>query len=209
MVQTLPAREITLLQLTEKFGLQLVEDEQLFREWQDDLPEITEAEKQRLDRVKASYSNLIEDPPLLENTVKMVVLSPLLDLAGFYLPPFRIKSEKSIEISLENEGVIIKGQIDVLAVCNQFWVVVIESKQAAFSLEVGKSQLLTYMLANPYPERPTYGLLTNGNSFLFIKLIQSNTPQYLLSRLFYILNPGNDLYQVLRIFKHMAQLAIE
>ena len=209
MVQTIPAREITLQQLAEKFGLQLVEDRQLFREWQDDLPEITEAEKQRLDRVKASYFNLMQDPPLLENTVKMVVLSPLLDLAGFYLPPFRIKSEKSIEISLEDEGVILKGQIDVLAVCDQFWVVVIESKQAAFSLEVGKSQLLTYTLANPHPDRPTYGLLTNGNSFLFIKLISGNTPQYLLSRLFYILNPGNDLYYVLRILKRIAQLAIK
>ena len=208
MVQTLRAREITLQEIAKKFGLQLVEDEQLFREWQDDLPEITEAEKQRLDRVKASYSNLIEDPPLLENTVKMVVLSPLLDLAGFYLPPFRIKSEKSIEISLEDEGVIIKGQIDVLVMCDQFWVVVIESKQAAFSLEVGKSQLLTYMLANPYLDRPTYGLLTNGNSFLFIKLIQKDTPQYISSRLFYILNPGNDLYQVLRVFKRIAQLAV-
>ncbi len=71
MVQTIPAREITLQALAEKFGLQLVEDEQLFREWQDDLPAITEAEKQRLDRVKASYSNLMEDPPLLENTVKL------------------------------------------------------------------------------------------------------------------------------------------
>ncbi len=208
MVQTIPAREITLQKLAEKFSLQLVEDQQLFREWQDDLPEITEAEKQRLDRVKASYSNLMEDPPLLENTVKMVVLSPLLDLADFYLRPFRIRSEKSIEISLEDEGIILKGQIDVLAVCNQFWVVVIESKQAAFSLEVGKSQLLTYMLANPHPDRPTYGLITNGNSFLFIKLIQGDTPQYLLSRLFYILNPGNDLYYVLRILKRIAQLAV-
>ena len=208
MVQTIPATAITLHELKDKFGLQLIEDEQLFREWQDNLPEITEGEKQRLDRVKASYSNLIEDPPLLENTVKMVVLSPLLDLAGFYLPPFRIKSEKSIEICLEDEGIILKGQIDVLAVCDQFWVVVIESKQAGFSLEVGKSQLLTYMLANPHLDRPTYGLLTNGNSFLFIKLIQRYPPQYVLSRLFYILNPGNDLYHVLRILKRLAQLAV-
>jgi hypothetical protein len=207
MVQTLAATGITLQELRDKFGLQLVEDEQLFREWQDNLPEITEADKQKLDRVKASYSNLIEDPPMLENTVKMVVLSPLLDLAGFYLPPFRIRSEKSIEICLEDEGIIIKGQIDVLAVWEQFWVVVIESKQAGFSLEVGKSQLLTYMLANPHPDRPTYGLLTNGNSFLFIKLIQRDPPQYILSRLFYILNPGNDLYYVLQSLKRLAQLA--
>lgn len=208
MVQTLPAREITLLDLTKKFGLQFVEDEQFFREWQDDLPEITEVEKQRLDRVKASYSNLLEDPPLLENTVKMVVLSPLLDLAGFYLPPFRIKSEKSIEISLEDEGVTIKGQMDVLAVCDRFWVVVIESKQAAFSLEVGRSQLLTYMLANPHPDRPTYGLLTNGSNFRFLKLVKGERYQYAVSRIFDLFNPGNDLYYVLRVLKRFAQLAV-
>ena len=208
MVQTLPAREITLHELREKFGLQLVEDEQFFREWQDDLPEITEAEKQRLDRVKASYSNLLEDPPLLENTVKMVVLSPLLDLAGFYLPPFRIKSEKSIEISLEDEGIIIKGQIDVLVVYDQFWVVVIESKQASFSLEVGRSQLLSYMLANPHPDRPTYGLILNGSNFRFLKLVKGERYQYAVSRMFDLFNLGNDLYQVLRVLKLLAQLAV-
>jgi hypothetical protein len=186
----------------------LVEDEQLFREWQDDLPEITEGEKQRLDRVKASYSNLLADPPLLENTVKMVVLSPLLDLAGFYLPPFRIRSEKSIEISLEEEGVTIKGQIDVLAVCDQFWVVVIESKQAAFSLEVGRSQLLTYMLANPNPERAAYGLILNGSSFRFLKLVKGESLQYAMSRIFDLFNPDNDLYHVLCVLKRLAQLAV-
>ncbi|MDJ0729246.1 MAG: restriction endonuclease subunit R [Crocosphaera sp.] len=208
MIQTLPAKEITLHELREQFGLQFVEDEQFFREWQDDLPEIAEAEKQRLDRVKASYSNLVEDPPLLENTVKMVVLSPLLDLAGFYLPPFRICSEKSIIISLEDEGVIIKGQMDVLAVCHQFWVVVIESKQAAFSLEVGKAQLLTYMLANPHSDQPSYGLMLNGSNFRFLKLIKGERCQYAVSRLFDLFNPGNDLYHVLRVLKRLAQLAI-
>ena len=221
MVQTLPAREITLQQLKEKFALQLVENEQFFREWQDDLPEITKAEKQRLDRVKASYSNLMEAPPLLENTVKlarslgdskspgslvkMVILSPLLDLAGFYLPPLRIKSEKSLKITLEDEGIIIKGQIDVLAVYEKFWVVVIESKQAAFSLEVGSPQLLTYMLANPYSERPTYGLILNGSNFRFFKLLRGERSQYAVSRIFDLFNPGNDLYQVLRILKRLAQ----
>lgn len=208
MIQTLPAREVTLLELTEKFGLRLVEDEQFFREWQDNLPEITEEEKQRLDRVKDSYSNLVAAPPLLENTVKMVVLPPLLDLAGFYLPPFRIQSEKSSQILLEDEGIIIKGQIDVLAVCDQFWVVVIESKQAAFSLEVGRAQLLTYMLANPHPDRPTYGLILNGSNFRFLKLLKGERYQYAVSRIFDIFNPGNDLYHVLRVLKRLAQLEV-
>lgn len=208
MVQTLTVNTITLHDLIEKFGLQFTEDDQFFREWQDDLPKITEAEKQRLDRVKASYSNLLEDPPLLENTVKMVVLSPLLDLAGFYLPPFRIRSEQSIEISLEDEGILIKGQIDVLAICNQFWVVVIESKQSAFSLEAGRSQLLTYMLASPHPEQPVYGLVLNGSSFRFFKLLKGETSKYTVSKIFDLFNPGNDLYTVLSVLKRLAQLAV-
>ncbi|MEH2071603.1 MAG: hypothetical protein V7K47_26190 [Nostoc sp.] len=48
---------------------------------------------------------MLKYPPLLENTVKMVVLSPLLDLADFYLSRFHIKSEKSVEVAAVDEGV--------------------------------------------------------------------------------------------------------
>ena len=156
MVQTIQPRNVTMYDLRTKFEIELVEDDQFFREWEDNLPEISEAEKQRLDRVKASYRNLLEYPPLLENTVKMVVLSPFLDLADFYLSPFHVTSEKSVEIVDEDEGMIVRGQLDVLALFQEFWVVVIESKQAAFSLEVGIPQLLAYMLANLSADRPTY-----------------------------------------------------
>ncbi|EGJ29796.1 MULTISPECIES: hypothetical protein [Moorena] len=208
MIQTIPAREITLYELETKFGIHLVEDNEFFREWQDDLPEITATEKERLDRVKVSYTNLTKYPPLLENTVKMVVLSPLLDLAGLYLPPFHIKSEKSVEIAEEDRGVIVRGNIDVLVLWEQFLVVVIESKKVAFSLEVGKPQLLAYMLSNPYPEKPVYGLITNGSSFRFIKLVKGEITQYAVSKLFDIFNPGNELYSVLRVLKGLGQLAI-
>lgn len=202
------ARDISLLELKTKFGLRLLEDEQLFREWQDNLPEITDSEKLRLDRVKASYSNLLEYPPLLENTVKMVVLSSLLDLADFYLFPFHIKSEPSVQILAEDEGVIVKGNIYVLVLSEQITVAVIESKQAAFSLEVAKPQLLSYMLSLYKSDKPVYGLITNGNSFLFVKLIKQEAPKYLLSRFFYIFNPGNDLYIVLSILKRLGEFAI-
>lgn len=205
MLQTIAAREITLYELETNFGIQLVEDDQFFREWQDNLPEITDVEKQRLDRVKASYTNLTKYPPLLENTVKMVVLSPLLDLAGFYLHPFHIKSEKSVEITEEDQGVIVRGDIDVLVLSEQFWVLVIESKKAAFSLEVGKPQILAYMLSNPEPEKPAYGLITNGSSFRFLKLVKGEISQYALSKLFDIFNPGNELYSVLSVLKRLAQ----
>jgi len=207
MVQTIQAKDITLKELRTIFNLKRVEDEQFFREWQDNLPEINELEKQQLDRVKANYFNLIEYPPLLENTVKMVVLSPLLDLADFYLSPFHVKSEKSVEISEEDEGVIIKGQIDVLVLREQLWLMVIESKKAAFSIEEGLAQILAYMLASPHPKKPCFGMITTGSSFIFVKLVQGETPQYATSGVFELRNPGNDLYKVLSILKQLGQLS--
>ncbi|MGL5060468.1 MAG: restriction endonuclease subunit R [Microcoleus sp.] len=208
MVQTIQAKNVKLNDLETNFKIEWVEDDRFFREWQDDLPEISDYEKQRLDRVKASYRNLLSRPPMLENTVKMVVLSPLLDLADFYLEPFHVTSEKSVEIIDDDEGVIVRGQLDVLALFQEFWVVVVESKKAAFSLEVGIPQLLAYMLANVTGDRPTYGLLTNGADFMFAKLVKGEAVQYGFSRKFNFFNPGNDLYGVLSIFKRLGELNV-
>lgn len=207
MVQTIPAKDISLSELRRIFNLQRVEDEQFFREWQDNLPEITEMEKQKLDRVKASYLNLVEYPPMLENTVKMVVLAPLLDLADYFLSPFHVKSEKPIEIAEEDEGVIIRGQMDILVIREQLWFMVIEAKKAAFSIEEGLAQILAYMLATPHPHKPVFGMICTGTSFIFIKLILGENPQYATSKIFEIRNPGNDLYIVLGIFKQLAQIS--
>jgi hypothetical protein len=195
---------MTLHDLKAKFNLSQTEDEQFFREWQDGLPELSEAELRALDRVKSNYGNLIESPPLLENAVKMVVLSPLLDLAGFYQPPFKIETETSIDLVTEDEGAIVKGRIDVLVIQEQFWVLVIESKKAEFSLEAARAQALAYMLANLHPDQPSLGMITNGGSFVFVKLVKLQMPQYALSRVFSILSPGNELYNVLSILKRIG-----
>lgn len=206
MVQTIQAKAITLYDLEEKLGLQFVEDDQLFREWVDELPEISEFEKQFLDQVKASYFNLVKYPPMLEAFVKMVVLSPLLHLAGFDLHPFHIEAEQEVQIFAEEGDTIVKGKIDVLVLHKQFWVLVIESKRADFSLEAGLAQILSYMLANPDPNKPSFGMLTNGRDFQFIKLTQQGTRLYTFSRSFDIRNPGNDLYSILRILKRLSQI---
>ncbi|MCU0568475.1 MAG: restriction endonuclease subunit R [Oculatellaceae cyanobacterium Prado106] len=184
MASILQAKNVTLRELGDRFGFLLTEDASFFPEWQLDLPEVTPAEQQRLDRVKSSFSNLLEYPPLLENTVKMVVLSPLLDMADFYLPPFHIKSEPSTELTLEDEGMLIRGQLDVLVLRDLIWVVAIESKNAEFSLEAGRAQLLSSMLANP------------------------PAPRYGLSRVFDLFNPGHDLYEVLKILKSLKERII-
>jgi hypothetical protein len=206
MVQTLQARNVTLRDLIEKFQVQLVQDEQFFPEWQSDLPDLSDFEKQFLDKIKAGYFNLVTDPPVLEKPVQLAIVAPILFLADFYLPPFQIKAEASIEISEEDEGVTIRGSLDVLVLKEQLWLLVIESKQASFSLEVGLAQLLAYMMASPNPTQPSFGLLTNGGSFTFVKLVKNQVYQYATSRFFELRNPGNELYDVLKILKRISQL---
>jgi len=204
MVQTIPAKDLTVHDVKVKFGLKLSEDDQFFREWIDDLPEITDSEKRSLAQVKADYLHLSEYP-MPESLVKMVVLSPLLALAGFYRPLFRGTAEAPMQITAEDEGETVQGRIDVLVIQEQLWVLVIESKRGSFSLEPALPQALAYMMANPNPDKPAFGLVTNGSNFLFIKLMKQDTPQYALSDEF-TLRRGNDLYSVLRILKRLGAL---
>ncbi len=206
MPETIAAKNVTLHQLETGFGLTLVEDEQFFPEWSVALPELTKQEQCLLDKVKAGYLNLVQYPPMLENTVQMTVAAPILYLADFYLPPFHIQSEVSVSVSDIDEGVVIEGKLEILLLQDHLWVMVIESKRASFSIEAGLAQLLAYMLANPHPDHLNLGLITTGGSFAFVKLTQLPTPQYALSRMFELRNPGNDLYPVLQILKRFRQL---
>ena len=203
MTQTIQAKTLTLHDVETKFNFKLCEDEEFFREWIDDLPEITDDKKRSLDKLKAGYMNSVKYA-MIEDAVKMVVLAPLLFLADFYLTPFHIETEKSVELTIEDEDIIVRGSIDVLLFLQSFWVVAIEAKRSQYSVEAGLPQLLFYMLNDPSPEQVTFGLMTNGSSFRFIKVSKQDTPQYAVSKLFDIANPRNELYEVFRILKRVA-----
>ena len=135
----------------------------------------------------------------------MAVLHPLLFIAGLYISPLQVKPEKSLRIALEDEDeTIVEGRIDVLFLKNQLWLMVIESKRAGIALEQASAQLLTYMLGSPNPDRPTFGMVTNGGCFLFAKLVKAEIPQYALSDMFVLRRQENELYQVLKILKSLA-----
>ena len=57
MTQTIQARNVSIRDLIEQFGLQLVRDRQFLTEWQwqENLPELTELEKQLLDEVREGF----------------------------------------------------------------------------------------------------------------------------------------------------------
>lgn len=205
MIQTIAARKVKLHDLKIRFGLRQAQEDAFFPEWLNDLPELTAVERQTLDRIKRNYLYLLEYP-VMESIVKMVVLSPLLDLAGFYEPPFRVDGETNIQVSAEDEGETIQGCIDVLVIQEGFWVTVIEAKNSEFSITKAIPQALTYMLATPALEQPAFGLVLNGSEFLFLKLMQDSVPQYATSNLLSLLNRGNDLYTVLRVLKRFRNL---
>ncbi|MFQ4146385.1 restriction endonuclease subunit R [Chlorogloeopsis sp. ULAP02] len=207
MTQTIQVKDIDLRYLIDKFSLNLVLDNQFFLEWQENLPEITDLDKLLLDKVKAGYFNLINYPPLLEDVVRMAIVDPILFIGDFYLAPFYVKSEEPIDIAVpDDDDAIIKGRIDTLVLKDQFWVMIIESKKPSFSIEAGLAQILAYMLGNPYPEKPSFGMIATGSEFIFVKLVKENPPRYALSKGFLIRNPGNELYDVLRILKRLTQL---
>jgi hypothetical protein len=62
------------------------------------------------------------------------------------------------------------------------------------------------MMANPDRDRPVFGLVTNGSEFIFLKLQHQDSLKYAESDLFSI-KRGNDLYTVVSILKHLAQLS--
>lgn len=208
MTETLPIERSlkTLNQLQSQFNLQRSIDDQFFTEWLNTDSELTEKEQQVLDAIQQKYFYQLSDGQLGEETIKLIVLSPLLDLGGFLNPPFRFKTETTVQISVESDDVTYRGRIDALVIQEKLWVVVIESKETSFSLELALPQTLAYMLANPYQEQPVFGMVTNGGNFIFIKLLTQDFPQYELSDIFSLLPRRNQLYNVCQILKHLGKI---
>ena len=207
MVQTVPASDLSLYEIEEKFNLQRLFDDTLFPEWQENLPATTEVERQWLDQVKADFIS-IERYPLHEEVVKMAVLAPLLFFARFFHHPFYPRAEVEVKIAAEDDGTIVRGKVDVLILRQQLWVTVIESKNKDFSLAKAVPQALLYMMTS-HAKQPVFGLVTNGSHFTFIKLIKQERPRYLLSDEFSLYRQGNELYTVLGILRRLGAIVTE
>lgn len=194
----------TLDEAERRFNLTRTEDETFFSEWQTDLPEISATEQADLDRLRRRYLYQRSTGQLLEGTVTLLLTSPLLAIAGFYDPPFRVRAEESVLLTLDDGEEVLQGRIDVLVLLNQLWVVVLESEKTALSVWTALPQTLAYLMANPQPHRSSFGLVTNGDDILFVKLVQHESRLYGLSRVFAPFVSGRELDEVLRILKNMG-----
>jgi predicted type IV restriction endonuclease len=195
----------TFRQVEEKLGVRLAEDRQFFLEWMDVGHGLSEIEQARLDQVRRNYLYQCSDGILLEETIKMVILSPLLELAGFYQAPYKFRAEVAVEMqALGENDEVLRGRIDALVLQEQLWIVLIESKRTTFDLELALPQALTYMAATPGDRLPLYGLVTNGSSYLFVKM---QDKQYAISDLFSTRSSHrNNLHEVLQILKQLGHI---
>ena len=187
-----------------KFSLSRSLSPDFFLEWQNDFDELTSVEKATLDRIKQSYLRHVAEGFLSEGMVNLLVVSPLLFLAGFLDAPFSLRSEESIEIVDQDNDVTYKGRIDALVFKADIWIVLVEAKRSSFSFLVAVPQALTYMMASPNGDLPTYALVTNGDHFMFVK---KHGSQYDLSDDFSLFRRShNELYPVLQILKLLGKL---
>ncbi len=202
----------TLAEVETRLGLSRSEDMTFFPEWRAPLASLTPVETNRLDVMRQRLLYHRADGDLLEGSVMLLVVSPLLELAGFYDPPFKLKAEAAVEVVVDDGEEVLRGRIDALILRQSgqqsgqqtFWVLVLEAKKTTISTRSALPQALAYMMANSQSGQPTFGLLTNGDDVLFVKLATQSDHQYSLSRAFSLYTLPEELQAVLQILKRIG-----
>ncbi|WP_016951731.1 hypothetical protein [Anabaena sp. PCC 7108] len=189
-------------------NLHQAEDENFFNEWLTDLPQLNPQEQAGITRLKQRYDYHRVDGLLLEVTINFLVVSPLLELAGFLDSPYRIRSPYGINLEIEEPEETIRGFIDVLVVQEKLWIFVVESKRNSIPVVAAIPQLLAYMLTTPHRDKSVFGMATNGDEFIFIKLFITDKPQYDVSRTFSLFPRRHELAEVLQILKQLGKAVV-
>jgi hypothetical protein len=194
----------TLAVAEQQLSLTRVEQDDFFLEWQVDLPSVLTDERTLLAEMRQRYLYQRSHSHLLEGTVLLLLASPLLAIAGFYDPPFQVRAEESVSLQLIDSEETLQGRIDALVLIEQLWVVVLESKKTALSVWTALPQTLAYLRANPQNNHPSFGLMTNGDEIVFVKV---SAGFYSVSRVFSPLVAEAELTAVLQVLKGLSHLA--
>ena len=138
MLQTLAISEHlkTLVEVETTFGIKPSSDRSFFTEWSEGLPELTEEEIARLNLFKQRYLYHRKHGAIAEGAVNFMIMSPLLEMAGFYDPPYLLQSEVSVNIEVEDLDMVYRGRIDALVLQERLWVVLLQSKRSTFNFDM-------------------------------------------------------------------------
>jgi hypothetical protein len=183
MITTLNAKNLSLQEVHQLLGIEERLDNITF-DLLLNLEPLTEFERQEMFQIRKDFREYLRLGKVSEGQVKLLVLAPLLRLAGFYKQPIQLNLEQDIaEISIEDEDTRITGRLDILAVRRSkeppfLWIVVIESKNSGIDALEGLPQLLTYAHHSLENQKTVWGLTTNGVSYRFVYLQSGNPSTY-------------------------------
>ena len=196
--------------LKRSFNLEQSKEPAFFSELSEELQELSQEEKAGVGKIKKRFDYHREDGFLLEGTVNLLVVSPLLELAGFLDEPYQIRSPFGVELVIDDTVETLRGFIDTLVVNNNLWILSLESKRSAIPVGVALPQLFAYMLAQPRQGNLAFGLATNGDEFIFLKLdFSAEQPLYGFSRAYSLLPVNHELDIVLKILKRLGNAVAE
>jgi hypothetical protein len=171
---TLQAKNLTLDEVSRYLKLQRSLGRQTYGELLT-LEPVTEFECQEIEQIRLDFQAYWQAGRVLESQIQLLVLGPLLRLAGFYRAPINLTVEQAIaDVELVDEDVTITGRLDLLAAVRggdtPFWVLVVESKNSQLEALNGLPQLLTYAAEGLKLQESVWGLTTNGISYYFVQL---------------------------------------
>jgi hypothetical protein len=178
------------------------------------LEPLTESEQQELIQIRNDFDNYLIEGRVSEGLVKALTIFPLLRLAGFYRYPLKISLEEEIaDIDITDEDTKITGRMDILAVNKAqmttakayFWALVIESKNSSVAVSEGLSQLLTYAHDSLKHQKSVWGLVSNGQDYQFVYILQGNYPTYHLMPKLYLIEPESAI-ELLQVLKAICKL---
>jgi hypothetical protein len=193
----------TIAEAERRFSLSRSKSEDFFREWHD-LVEINSSDCTNLKTIWERYIYHRSGGHLLESPVMLLLISPLLTIAGLYDPPFLIKAEESVQITVGDREEM-QGRIDILVLRDRLWVIVLESKKTMLSVWSALPQTLAYLMASPNDNLPNFGMLANGDDIVFVKLENS---EYGMSKVFAPLVNETELAIACQILRKIAQIVI-
>ncbi|GAB4376026.1 MAG: hypothetical protein Kow00121_22450 [Elainellaceae cyanobacterium] len=177
------------------------------------LEPLSDREQQEIHQTRAEFDHHLTSGEPSEGQVKLIAVSPLLRLAGFYRYPFQVAVEEGIaRIEVTDEDTVITGRFNILAinrailrsVNTPFWVLVIESKGGAISPSMGLPQLLTYAYRSLQQQPSIWGLVTNGEFYRFVYMQGGDPPRYYLLPSLNLLDV-DSAHQLLQVLKAIRQ----
>jgi len=195
----------TIAEAEQKFGLSRSKSQDFFREWCDQLPALDSSDQANLEILWRRYIYHRSGGHLLESTVMLLLVSPLLTSAGLYDPPFRIKVEESVLVNISDSEATLQGRIDVLVLRERLWIVVLESKKTMLSVWSALPQTLAYLMASPNGDHPTFAMLTNGDDIVFVKL---EGKEYGMSQVLAPLVNQGELEVAWQVLRKIAEMEV-